>query len=105
MDLVLYGLPEEMELERELLATDFRSTLGSSSAIAAHNLASLGARVGFISRVGKDEFGRMALDRLKEGGVDVSHVVFSEAGTGTGITVLSASWGAAPYPHRARDHE
>lgn len=88
MDLVLYGLPEQMPTERELLATDFRATLGSSSAIAAHNLAKLGVSVGFISRIGCDEFGRMALDRLREAGVDVSRVVRSEESVSTGITVL-----------------
>jgi hypothetical protein len=41
-DLVLYGLPPELPRERELLATDMALTLGSSSAILAHNLASLG---------------------------------------------------------------
>ena len=39
LDLILYGLPAEMQTERELLATDFRATLGSSSAIVAHNAA------------------------------------------------------------------
>lgn len=38
LDLILYGLPVSMPLERELIATDFRATLGSSSAILAHNL-------------------------------------------------------------------
>ena len=42
LDLILYGLPEAMPLERELLASAFRMTLGSSSAILAHNLAALG---------------------------------------------------------------
>jgi hypothetical protein len=42
LDLVLYGLPPELPRERELLATDMALTLGSSSAILAHNLASLG---------------------------------------------------------------
>ena len=52
MDMVLYGLPKVLPLEREVLATDFQATLGGSSAILAHNLATLGTRVGFIARVG-----------------------------------------------------
>ena len=52
LDLVLYGLPEQMPLERELLASGFAITLGSSSAILAHNLAALGSRVGFVTKVG-----------------------------------------------------
>ena len=47
LDLILYGLPQDMPTERELLATDFSITLGSSSAILAHNLAALGVSVGF----------------------------------------------------------
>lgn len=88
LDLVLYGLPTEIPPERELLATRFEVTLGSSSAILAHNLASLGLATGFITRVGRDEFGRIALDRLGESGVDLSKVVESQTGTSTGATIL-----------------
>lgn len=87
LDLILYGLPETLPLERETLASDFRMTLGSSSAIVAHNLAALGGRVGFATRVGPDEMGRIALDRLSEGGVDVSRIRRDET-TSTGVTVL-----------------
>ena len=52
LDLILYGLPEQMPTERELLASGFTITLGSSSAILAHNLAALGSRVGFVTKVG-----------------------------------------------------
>lgn len=88
LDLILYGLPESMPVERELLATEFRMTLGSSSAILAHNLAILGARVGFITRLGTDELGAIALARLAESGVDTSCVVFDQGPTSTGVTVL-----------------
>jgi hypothetical protein len=44
LDLILYDLPEQMPVERELLARDFRMTLGSSSAILAHSLAALGTQ-------------------------------------------------------------
>ena len=88
LDLILYGLPEQMNVERELLASDFRVTLGGSSAILAHNLAVMGARVGFISRVGPDPLGQIALDRLRIAGVDVSRTIFSEDAIQTGVTVL-----------------
>ena len=86
LDLILYGLPEQLPLDRELLATEFQATLGSSSAILAHNLAALGARVGFTTLLGRDAFGKMALAKLDEAGVDLSHVQYSE--TQTGITLL-----------------
>jgi sugar/nucleoside kinase (ribokinase family) len=87
LDLILYGLPAAMPVERELLASDFQATLGSSSAILAHNLAVLGARVGFITRVGQDPLGKIALERLGEGGVDTSRTTFNDERS-TGVTVL-----------------
>jgi len=88
LDLILYGLPREMPVERELLAADFQMTLGSSSAILAHNLAVLGAKVGFITLAGKDELGKAALARLGESGADLSRVVFATNGKSTGVTML-----------------
>jgi sugar/nucleoside kinase (ribokinase family) len=95
LDLILYGLPEQMSTERELLATRFNMTLGSSSAIVAHNLAALGSRVGFITRVGDDALGKMALERLSAGAVDLSRVVRA-AGTASGVTVI--------LPHERERH-
>ncbi|MFP5209118.1 MAG: carbohydrate kinase family protein [Acidobacteriota bacterium] len=88
LDLILYGLPEAMPLERELLASDFRLTLGSSSAILAHNLAALGVCAGFITRLGDDPLGAIALDRLAEQNVDLSGVKHVSGGASTGVTIL-----------------
>jgi sugar/nucleoside kinase (ribokinase family) len=93
LDLILYGLPEQMPTERELLASDFAVTLGSSSAILAHNMATLGSRVGFITKVGDDSFGRLAMERLRESSVDLARVVL---GGKSGVTLL--------LPHGARRH-
>jgi sugar/nucleoside kinase (ribokinase family) len=93
LDLILYGLPANMDLERELLATDFTVTLGSSSAILAHNLAVLGSSVGFTSKVGDDAFAALALHRLQQSGVDLRPVA---ARAKSGVTVL--------LPHGAKRH-
>ena len=74
LDIIFYGLPQELVLEREHLAKDLSITLGSSSAIFAHNLACLGNKVGFSSTIGGDPFGEICVKRLAECGVDVSHV-------------------------------
>jgi sugar/nucleoside kinase (ribokinase family) len=87
LDLILYGTPTEIPRERELLVTDLNVTLGSSSAIVAHNLASLGSHVGFVSCIGEDQFGEAALSRLSAAGVDVSRVAIL-AGRKTGLTVI-----------------
>jgi sugar/nucleoside kinase (ribokinase family) len=95
LDLILYGLPEEMPVERELLGSGFKVTLGGSSSILAHNLATLGDRVGFISQLGRDEMGEIALARLAESGVDLSQVTYRD-NVGTGVTLL--------LPHGQRRH-
>ena len=87
MDLILYGLPLEMPVERDLLGDGFASTLGSSSAIVAHNAASLGMRVRFQTLVGNDDFARMSLGRLEAAGVDTSGVVVDPS-VSTGVTIL-----------------
>ncbi|MGH9452507.1 MAG: carbohydrate kinase family protein [Terriglobia bacterium] len=88
LDLILYGLPQELPPERELLASGLTLTLGSSSAIFAHNLARLGSRVGFISRIGTDPLGQISLERLAESGVDASRVKKVEGPASTGLTVI-----------------
>jgi sugar/nucleoside kinase (ribokinase family) len=93
LDLILYGLPEEMPTERELLANDFAITLGGSSAILAHNLAALGSRVGFCAKIGDDSFGSLAMQRLREQDVDTATVV---RGAKSGVTLL--------LPHGLRRH-
>ena len=94
LDLILYGLPEQLEPERELLADRMTLTLGASSAIVAHNLSALGSRVGFQSRIGEDPLGRTSLERLQESGVDVSKVRVVPGATTTGLTVIlhHAQW-------------
>lgn len=87
LDLILYGVPEEIPRERELLASDLNLTLGSSSAIVAHNLSSLGSRVGFASCVGSDSFGELAMARLASARVDVRKVSVLP-GRKTGLTVI-----------------
>jgi sugar/nucleoside kinase (ribokinase family) len=88
LDLILYGLPEQLQPERELLADRMMLTLGASSAIVAHNLSALGSRVGFQSRIGDDPLGALALERLQHGGVDTSRVRHAPGAITTGLTVI-----------------
>lgn len=88
LDLILYGLPEQLTPERELLADRMALTLGASSAIVAHNLATLGSRVGFQSRIGDDPLGQIAVERLQQSGVDVSSVRRVAGASTTGLTVI-----------------
>ncbi|HEY2822613.1 MAG TPA: carbohydrate kinase family protein, partial [Candidatus Acidoferrum sp.] len=70
LDLIFYGLPSKLELDREHLATNLSLTLGSSSAIFAHNLARLGSTVGFSSSIGSDSLGPICIERLAEAKID-----------------------------------
>jgi len=88
LDLILYGLPEAIPLEREILASNFELTLGSSSAILAHNLSLLGVQTGFVTRAGGDEMGRIAMERLAESRVDLSRAIVSDGSSKTGVTIL-----------------
>jgi sugar/nucleoside kinase (ribokinase family) len=63
-------------------------TLGSSSAIFAHNLCALGTQVGFVSKVGSDVLGKMAVERLTTAGVDISRIKQAAGKTSTGLTVV-----------------
>jgi sugar/nucleoside kinase (ribokinase family) len=89
-DLILYGLPKRLKPEQEYLIEGFRLTLGSSSAIFAHNLSVLGTRVGMISKIGADPLGKTSFDSLAKAGVDLTHVLAASSGTSTGLTVILA---------------
>jgi sugar/nucleoside kinase (ribokinase family) len=93
LDLILYGLPEQMPMERELLASEFAITLGSSSAILAHNLAALGTKVGFATKVGDDSLGSIALEYLRERGVHLTKV---KSSVKSGLTLI--------LPHGSQRH-
>lgn len=87
LDIILYGLPDDLPQERELLANGCCVTLGSSSAITAHNLSVLGSKVGFVTRVGQDDLGGIALDRMRAAGVDLSRITESHD-SDTGLTMI-----------------
>jgi sugar/nucleoside kinase (ribokinase family) len=89
-DLILYGVPAQLKPEEESLINGFRLTLGSSSAIFAHNLAVLGTRVGMVSKIGADALGKMAFDWLAKAGVELTRVRLASSGTATGLTVILA---------------
>ncbi len=64
VDLILNQIESFPEMGKEKLAHAMTLTLGSSSAIFASNLSSLGAKVSFIGKIGEDSFGDLILDSL-----------------------------------------
>ena len=87
-DLILYGAPPDPKPDHEYLVDGFRLTLGSSSAIFAHNLAALGAGVAMVSKVGPDALGEMCVGWLNAAGVDTTRVVRSDKNIATGVSVI-----------------
>ncbi|EQD41286.1 PfkB domain protein, partial [mine drainage metagenome] len=87
VDLVASGLHSLLGLGQEVLASDFRVTLGSASAIFACGVARLGHPVTFLSKVGTDDFGRFCINALKEAGISTDQILHSTT-SATGVTVV-----------------
>jgi sugar/nucleoside kinase (ribokinase family) len=87
LDILLYGLPENLPAERELLAGGMAIRPGGSAAITAHNLAALGNSVGLITTAAGDLLGKLCQAELGEAGVDLSRCVPVKQ-VQTGVTVL-----------------
>lgn len=86
MDLILSKVHSFPRMGAEVLADDMVFTLGSSSAIFACNSAALGPKVGYLGKIGSDEFGQTIIDTLKSRNVKTVHIIRS-ADYKTGITV------------------
>ncbi len=86
VDIVLAGLEKQLQLDREVLATEMRRVPGSSAIIAASHFASLGGETALIGLSGDDENGRWILERAVEMGIDISRVETTSKFP-TGVTV------------------
>lgn len=56
----------------------FRKYIAGADSNVAIGLARLGYKVSWVSRLGKDSFGRHIINQLEKEGVDCAHVVFDE---------------------------
>jgi sugar/nucleoside kinase (ribokinase family) len=100
VDLILVGLTSLPEMGQCKHSRDALFTLGSASAIFASNIARLGKKVGFVGKVGDDEFGQFILKSLKQNQVDVSRIIIDK-GAKTGICVslsFPENYAMASYP-------
>lgn len=85
-DLILSGCQSPPELGKEILGTDFTTTVGGAAALCAMGLARLGTPVAFLAKIGRDPWGELCLSALRERGVDVS-LTRPDPGLKTGVTV------------------
>jgi len=87
VDLILDKIEKFPEIGKEVLAKNMTLTLGSSSAIFASNISSLGAKTAFLGKIGNDKFGDVVLESFQQSKVDTSLILFDQQ-LGTGATVI-----------------
>ena len=87
VDLILNQIESFPGTGKEKLADEMSFTLGSSSAIFASNLSTLGMKVSFIAKIGNDVFGRFCKEQLEVKGVDTSMLIVSDD-LKTGATIV-----------------
>jgi len=87
VDLILNKIDRFPVIGKEVLADQMTLTLGSSSAIFACNLQTLGTSVTYIGKVGIDDFGEYILSALKNRGVDTKNIIRSPQHN-TGATIV-----------------
>jgi len=87
VDIILNEIESFPEIGKEIIANTMCITLGSSSAIFASNLSSLGTNVAFIGKVGEDNFAQVVLDSLKRKNVNANNIIKSPL-LSTGATIV-----------------
>ncbi len=87
VDIILNRIDSFPEMGKEKIAEKMTTTLGSSSAIFASNISSLGVKVAFLGKIGDDNYGGIIIDRLSAKGVKTDLIVTSQE-FNTGATIV-----------------
>ncbi len=87
VDLILNQVEKFPVVGKEVLASQMTLTLGSSSAIFASNLNTLGSPVTYIGKLGQDNFGDHIVNALRGKGVDTGNIIFSIS-EATGASII-----------------
>ena len=87
IDFILNDINQFPVIGKEVLADSMTFTLGSSSAIFACNLSTLGSRVSFAGKLGTDNFGDYIINALHAKGVNTNSILRSPDEK-TGATVV-----------------
>ncbi|MFD2036249.1 carbohydrate kinase family protein [Belliella marina] len=74
VDLILNDIQGFPKIGEEIVANKMNLTLGSSSAIFASNISTLGVDTAFCGMVGEDYFGGFIESKLQEKGVDCTYL-------------------------------
>jgi sugar/nucleoside kinase (ribokinase family) len=87
VDIILDNIRGFPVLGKEIISEALTVTLGSSSAIFASNLSSLENKVGFLGKIGNDNFAKIVIDSLNQKRVNTDNIIQSEKYK-TGLTVV-----------------
>ena len=87
VDLIFDQIEKFPEMGKEMIAERMTVTLGSSSAILASNLSTIGAKVRFVGQLGQDSFGDHVISSLQSRGVNTDYILRSPKHA-TGATVV-----------------
>ncbi|WP_301922711.1 carbohydrate kinase family protein [Ferruginibacter sp.] len=87
VDILLNKIRSFPVIGQEILADEMTFTLGSSSAIFAANLASLGIGTSFCGMVGKDVFGKYIITELNNKNVG-TQLIIENSKYQTGVTII-----------------
>ena len=87
VDIILDKIDGFPEISKEKLCKDMTVTLGSSSAIFASNLSTLGTSVTFLGKIGRDNFGKLVVDTLHTKNVNTDFIIRS-GDYSTGATIV-----------------
>ena len=87
VDLILNSIDSFPEMGKEKIARDMTLTLGSSSAIFASNLSSLGTKVAFVGKIGDDAFGTLVKESFQAKKVNTDFLITSK-NFSTGATIV-----------------
>jgi len=90
VDLIITGLPSMPVPGRELLGDRCQLMLGSSTAVCACVMGSLGLKTAFLGKLGEDAYGGVVETYLAKYGVD-SALMQKDAAYETGITVAMSA--------------
>jgi sugar/nucleoside kinase (ribokinase family) len=90
VDLIMSGadvVPEFGQVEK--LVEDYTLEMGGSCSIFACQAARLSMRTALLGRVGRDIMGDLMIHRMREAGVDTSHVIIDPSyKTGLGVSLV-----------------
>lgn len=88
---VVVGVDHMPAVGETILADDYTLIPGGKGANQAFALGRMGADVTMLGAVGRDAYGEMELQNLREAGVDVSHIARTDAATGMALISVNAA--------------